>query len=104
MSTVLELIEKLESDGIRVTANGDRLRVESSSPLAPEIRDSLKSRKREILNHLTIIEGHGKDQRPFLDGNNDLVIPFCSEPKYHWWAGGKDLKDIMVYLNRGNLN
>ena len=27
--------------------------------------------------------------RPFLQPNGQLVIPFDSDPKYHWWKDGK---------------
>lgn len=26
--------------------------------------------------------------RPYLDESGDLVIPFSSDPKYHWWIAG----------------
>jgi len=25
--------------------------------------------------------------RPYMDASGDLVIPFSSDPKYHWWLG-----------------
>ena len=28
-------------------------------------------------------------QLPYLTPGGDLVIPFDSDPKYHWWKGGQ---------------
>lgn len=36
--------------------------------------------------------------RPFLDGDGDPVIPFNSDPKYHYWAGGQSLVTTLKEL------
>lgn len=34
--------------------------------------------------------------RPYLDESGDLVIPFGSDSKYHWWtAGGQSVEETM---------
>ncbi len=35
---------------------------------------------------------------PYLDKNNTLRIPFESDPKYHWWAGGQNIADTLAEL------
>jgi hypothetical protein len=35
---------------------------------------------------------------PYLDPEGDPVIPFESDPKYHWWAGGQSLDVTMREL------
>lgn len=33
---------------------------------------------------------------PYLDQSGDLVIPFSSDPKYHWWAaGGQSIEETV---------
>jgi hypothetical protein len=36
--------------------------------------------------------------RPYLDRNNTLRIPFDSDPKYHWWAGGQSIAETLAQL------
>lgn len=37
--------------------------------------------------------------RPYLDESGDLVIPFSSDPKYHWWAGGQSITDTVAEIS-----
>lgn len=32
---------------------------------------------------------------PYIDGSGNVVIPFNSDPQYHFWKGGKTLLDIL---------
>ena len=105
MNTIPEILGKLEIDGIRLSVKGDRLRVESVSPLPPEIRDSLKNRKQEILDYLVICKAPGNEHKPFLDGNNDLVIPFHSDPRFHWWKPeGMRISETKEEIRRNLVN
>ena len=37
--------------------------------------------------------------RPFIDRHGDLVIPFESNPRYHWWrGGGQSILDTLLEL------
>jgi hypothetical protein len=29
---------------------------------------------------------------PYVTAGGDLVIPFDSDPKYHWWKGGQSVE------------
>jgi hypothetical protein len=35
---------------------------------------------------------------PYLDDSGDVVIPFDSDPRFHWWAGGQTLKETLSEL------
>lgn len=35
---------------------------------------------------------------PYLDDNGNLVIPFNSDKKYHWWNGGQSTKETVNEL------
>ena len=37
-----------------------------------------------------------RQPRPFLTAAGDLVIPFDSDPKYHWWKGGQSVKQTLA--------
>jgi len=41
--------------------------------------------------------GTGRGLRqPYLTAGGDLVIPFDSDPKYHWWKGGQSVKQTLA--------
>jgi len=43
--------------------------------------------------------GPGRPLRqPYLTPGGDLVIPFDSDPKYHWWKGGQSVKATIAEL------
>ena len=37
---------------------------------------------------------HNLKPTPFISPEGDLTIPFNSDPEYHWWKGGKNVKEI----------
>ncbi len=39
------------------------------------------------------------DSTPYVDNSGHLVIPFSSDPKYHYWNGGQSLSDTLRELN-----
>lgn len=39
---------------------------------------------------------------PFLDADGVLHIPFESDAKYHWWAGGQEIYDTLRELGAGD--
>jgi hypothetical protein len=38
-------------------------------------------------------------QIPYIDTTGTLVIPFESDPKYHWWAGGQTIAATLTDLS-----
>lgn len=40
--------------------------------------------------------------RPYLDSEGDLVIPFDSDSRYHWWAGGQSIEETIKEISKGN--
>jgi len=84
MSEILSLIAKLKSEGIFIALDGKALRVESENgPINDDIRQALKRNKSEIMRVL-----EEKQLKPYLTPTGDLVIPFDSDPRYHWWKPG----------------
>ena len=90
MSQVQELIHKIQKVGGSIQLkDGDRLRIEAPrGSLTSEIKNALTLSKKEIIEELKDIQ---KVNRPYVDKHSVLVIPFDSDPKYHWWAGGQSV-------------
>ncbi len=36
-----------------------------------------------------------KRDRPFIDSDGGLVLPFGSDKRYHWWAGGQSVEETL---------
>jgi len=38
-------------------------------------------------------------KKPYIDARGDLIIPFDSEEKYHWWKeGGQSIRETLKEL------
>ena len=101
MSQVQELIQKIEKVGGSVQLkDGDRLRIEAPrDSLTSEIKDALTLSKKEIIKELRDIQ---EANEPYIDKYGVLVIPFQSNPKYHWWAGGQTILETLRELRAPN--
>ena len=38
-------------------------------------------------------------KEPFIKEDGDLVIPFDSDPRYHWWRGGQSINETINELS-----
>ena len=92
-----ELIRKIEKAGGSVRLkDGDRLRIEAPrGSLTSEIKDALTLSKKEIIKELKDTQ---EANRPYIDKQGVLVVPFDSEPRYHWWAGGQSVLETLREL------
>jgi hypothetical protein len=96
-----EIIFGLASEGIRLFLSGDRVtyRYEGEGEPARDkvipLLDALKRNKTEIMELLKAVKVRPK---PFLDSEGDPVIPFNSDPKYHWWNGGQTVSETIREL------
>jgi len=36
---------------------------------------------------------------PYIHHNGEIIIPFNSDPKYHFWNGGQHICETMTELN-----
>lgn len=41
----------------------------------------------------------GSPRMPYIDSHGVLIIPFDSDPKYHYWSGGQSLIQTLQELN-----
>ncbi len=42
---------------------------------------------------------HIKPRMPYINSHGSLIIPFDSDPKYHYWNGGQSLIQTLQELN-----
>jgi len=40
-----------------------------------------------------------KKLAPYIHHTGEIIIPFNSDPKYHFWNGGQHLTDTLLELN-----
>jgi hypothetical protein len=84
------LLITLQQQGIILTPlPGDKLEIRLASRLTPELRAELRQRKAEVLALHT---------RPHINPQGELILPFTSDPKYHWWAGGQSILETLREL------
>jgi len=89
----------LMAKGIAVSLRQNQLKLEyPPGILTDQIRQYLKNNKQSIIDHL-----RGKDNKPLprINKGGDLIIPFDSDPKFHWWNGGMSAKETKNYLQKG---
>jgi hypothetical protein len=90
MSDVQALLTRCRGLGVELTPTPHgTLNVKAPAPLPDGLRDELRQRKSEVLALLT---------RPHINSRGELVIPFTSDPKYHWWAGGQSIRETLREL------
>lgn len=94
----MELIAKIRQARFTIALDGEKIRVEYAGQGEPPeeakaLLDALRERKGEVIAYL-------KDAmpKPFLEPDGDLVIPFGSDSRYHWWNGGQSVKDTIEEL------
>ena len=98
MNQVRELIREIEKVGgsVSLIENGG-LRIEApKGTLTDDMKSALTVHKQDILQTLKNIQ---TANQPYINERGVLVIPFDSEPKYHWWAGGQTIIETLQELN-----
>jgi len=87
----------LVTKGITLSLYKNQLKLEyAPGILTDQIRQYLKDNKQAIIDRL-----REKDNKllPHFGKNGDLIIPFDSDSKFHWWDGGMSAKETKKYLN-----
>ena len=41
--------------------------------------------------------------KPYINKNDDLIIPFNSDEIFHWWKEGQNLRKTLLFLGRIDL-
>lgn len=88
----MKILADLKALGYSVTLEGENIRLkylgigEQPSESRPLI-EVLKAQKAEAVQYLL-----AQRPLPYLDVYGELRIPFDSEPRFHYWAGGQSIK------------
>jgi hypothetical protein len=86
-----ELIATLEQQGFTLIPLPEgKLAVKPADSLTDALRQSIRQCKREVVNLLT---------RPYLNAKGELIIPFTSAPRFHWWNGGQSIQQTLRELH-----
>ena len=94
----LSIYKEMLQRGFLFEVDGERLKCRGTlEPLTPDLLFQLKENKAEILNFILEWQKGG----PFLQPDRNLIIPFNSDPKYHWWAGGMKLSETKKMFSNG---
>lgn len=92
--TARDLLRDLQSRGVKLEAEGDRLRWRAPAEvMTPAVLETLRQRKAEILEILT-----EPRPTPYLD-RGDLIIPFDADSSLCWWRGGKSALELLDDLD-----
>ena len=72
------LVAKVITTGGGFTVNGSSLEYNIAEKIYSEnLKEEIRKYKTEIIRIVQPL--------PYIDFKNDLVIPFDSDPKYHYW-------------------
>lgn len=99
-----DIIEILENLGYSLSLEGEKVRfryagVGEPPEEAKALLDVIRGHKAEVVAYLKRAMPR---PRPHLDQSGDLVIPFGSDHKYHWWAGGQSIAETMKEITESN--
>lgn len=78
------IIDDLRKRGFDLWVERDKIRfMGTTEPMTQEMLAELKSNKPELIRILK-----SEQPTPYLNDQGDLVIPFGSDPVFHWWKTG----------------
>ena len=91
-------VRALRSRGFKVWLNGGRVCVFPRHRLNDALRTEIAESRKLLVQELTAEEM--AQPRPHFNASGDLVIPFNSPGRYHWWVGGQSVEDTLRELGR----
>lgn len=100
-ATVAALIERLKCLDYSLRLEGERVTFRYAGDGKPPeaakaLLDAMREHKAEVVIYLKEAM-----PRPYLEPDGGLVIPFGSDPRYHWWAGGQSVAETMKEITDG---
>lgn len=102
--TIQELLYDLREAGYKFMVDKDKLKCQGEKPLTPEVVETLKQHKAEIIG---ILQSCKPARMPTLS-ECDIRIPFDCPDRYRWWddriAGKLSLKEIRAELQADPAN
>lgn len=98
MSDVQALLVRCRVLGAEFALTPDgKLKVRAPAPLPEELQEELRRHKTELLAVLT--QQSAEAPRPYINARGELIIPFDSDLRYHWWARGQSIRATLLEIN-----
>ena len=94
----MTIVNELDRRGIKVWLMGGKVRVFPKLLLTGELKQMVLENRSALVEELTRIEA--SQPKPFFNRVGDLVIPFNSPQRYHWWAGGQSVKETILEITQ----
>lgn len=89
--TAMELLTDLQRQGFHLIPLPEgKLAVTPKERLTDSLRAEIRQWKGELMAVLT---------RPYLNTQNELIIPFTADRRYHWWNGGQSIRATLLELD-----
>ncbi|MCL5102951.1 MAG: hypothetical protein M1133_02390 [Armatimonadetes bacterium] len=84
------IVDELTKVGISVWLMDGKVRVFPKSRLTDDLRVLIAANRDALIAEIAEIES--RLPRPHLNSCGDVVIPFNSPQRYHWWKGGQSVE------------
>lgn len=104
--TLMNIVSKIEEEGLDIRIKNGKLMVHRS--VSPSMLALIRKHKEELIEYFAFSENFPE---PYIRTSGDLVIPFDSHPRYHWWRGGQSISQTRTEfeaakqtLNRHSLH
>lgn len=100
MKVAVRLMEECKARGISLRSGEEgTLRVSPPPERLPhDLCEALRRHKAEIL--IVLARQSSARPAPYINDQDELIIPFESDPRYHWWKpGGQSLAATLAELN-----
>lgn len=92
------IVDELSRRGVRTWLVGDRVRAFPKALLTDEVKEIISDNREALVRELTAFD-RGLP-KPYLHRCGDLVIPFNSPKRYHWWAGGQSVGETIHEISQ----
>ena len=93
----LEILEQVNRSGGHLWAEGETLKYKiPEEACSDDLISAMREHKPELMQ--VLIDGQ---PAPCIDQSGDLIIPFNSTARYHWWLEGSlSIKEIRGELKQ----
>ncbi len=92
----MSVLEELTLRGFRVWLMDGKVRIFPRALLTDDVRRLIADNREALVRELEASEA-GLPM-PYINDSGDLVIPFDSPRRYHWWAGGQSVGETLREL------
>jgi len=104
--TLQQLFSDLDRFGIQIAVEDGELRCRGKGePMPATLMGELKEQKEAVIHYLEESHANPDSGLPYLNKSDDLVIPFNSDKRYHWWrSGGMSIRETKGQLKRNLIH